>query len=327
MTIAADLMDPPTHAGERFPKRDQALLTLIETLRAERYSFVTPTPATHARVVARADRQRARSLTDVFGWSLPFAADLIAPDMLALLQTAGAVAQDGALLRSKVRVSSLDDGLYLHSAFPTEAQDAVFFGPDSYRYADLIRTELAHCPDRPGARMADIGGGSGVGAIVAAGCCPAARVLMTDINDEALRIARINAAAAGVGIETIACSGLDAVDPPLDVVMLNPPYIIDDAGRAYRDGGGMHGGELSLQLTRQAIERLAPRGRVILYTGSAIVDGRDELKAALEDTATDRGCTLRYRELDPDVFGEELDKPQYADVDRIAVVAAILQRD
>ena len=35
------------------------------------------------------------------------------------------------------------------------------------------------------------------------------------------------------------------------------------------------------------------------------------------------GCSLDYRELDPDVFGEELDRPAYRDVDRIAVVAAI----
>jgi hypothetical protein len=32
---------------------------------------------------------------------------------------------------------------------------------------------------------------------------------------------------------------------------------------------------------------------------------------------------LRYRELDPDIFGEELEKQAYADVERIAAVAAI----
>jgi hypothetical protein len=35
---------------------------------------------------------------------------------------------------------------------------------------------------------------------------------------------------------------------------------------------------------------------------------------------------MRYREIDPDVFGEELDDPAYRDVDRIALVAVVLTR-
>ena len=34
-----------------------------------------------------------------------------------------------------------------------------------------------------------------------------------------------------------------------------------------------------------------------------------------------QGTRFDYRELDPDVFGEELDRPAYAHVERIAVVA------
>ncbi|MFA9201722.1 MAG: hypothetical protein ACEQR8_11185, partial [Cypionkella sp.] len=55
----------------------------------------------------------------------------------------------------------------------------------------------------------------------------------------------------------------------------------------------------------------------------AIVEGHDALGAALTKLAEASGCALRYFELDPDVFGEELAKPAYRTVDRIAVVAAI----
>ena len=72
------------------------------------------------------------------------------------------------------------------------------------------------------------------------------------------------------------------------------------------------------------MDRLKPQGRVILYTGSAIVGGEDRLAAALRREADERGYALHYREIDPDVFGEELSKPQYRDVERIAVVAAII---
>jgi len=314
----------PIAAAGNGESAEMALLDLLGLLKDLDYRFVTPTPATHARVLARPDRRQASDLRDIFGWSLPFAPELLAQPVLECLRAAHAVREEGPLLRSQVRVSKLHDDLYLHSAYPTEQEDSVFFGPDSYRFADLIAAELAARPLKPEARIADIGGGAGVGALVAARSCPEAQVVMTDINPKALRLARINAAAAGLEIETVEGSGLNGVKPPLDLVTLNPPYIIDEAGRTYRDGGGMHGGELSLDLTIEAMDRLADAGRVLLYTGSAIVKGEDALRHALSKEAERRGLRLEYRELDPDVFGEELTKPQYRDVERIALVAATI---
>jgi hypothetical protein len=63
---------------------------------------------------------------------------------------------------------------------------------------------------------------------------------------------------------------------------------------------------------------------MLLYTGSAIVAGRDGFRAALERSAAALGCTLRYAELDPDIFGELLEEPAYRDVERIAAVGAVL---
>ena len=320
-------MPAPLPPGEhRLDEADRALLDLLRNLKSTDYHFVTPTPATQARVLARPERTKARDLRDIFGWSLPFVPDLLPAELRAYLSRSGMLAERDELLRSKVRVSGLHSDLYLHSAYPTEAEDSVFFGPDSYRFADLVAAELGANPPGPHARIADIGCGAGIGAIVAAKIRPGARVIATDVNPKALRLARINAVAAGVEIETIETSGLERVDAPLDTAMLNPPYIVDDAGREYRDGGGMHGGLVSLDLAVEAMEHLAPGGRVILYTGSAIVGGRDALAEALEAETQRRGFGLDYREIDPDVFGEELTKPQYRDVERIAVVGAIIRR-
>lgn len=304
-----------------------ALLDLVRLLKDRDYRFVTPTPATHERVLARPDRQQAADLRDIFGWSLPFAPDLPPRPMLECLRAAQALRDDGTRLRSLVRASTLHGDLYLHSAFPTDQEDSVFFGPDSYRFANLIAAELAARPLGPHARIADIGGGAGVGALVAAKACPQPRIFMSDINPGALRLARINAAAAGVEIETVEASGLDGIAPPLDLVTLNPPYIVDEAGRTYRDGGGIHGGALSLDLATEAMARLADGGRVLLYTGSAILKGDDPLREALTREAERRGLRLDYREIDPDVFGEELAKPHYRDVERIALVAATIFND
>jgi hypothetical protein len=149
---------------------------------------------------------------------------------------------------------------------------------------------------------------------------------MTDVNPLALRFARINAAAAGVGAETFECSSLDLIQGELDIVTANPPYIIDPECRLYRNGGAMHGGQVSLDMARMALGRLAPAGRLILYTGSAVIDGQDALKCALYKESEARGYSIAYRELDPDVFGEELEKAAYRDVERIALIAAVVTR-
>ncbi|WP_340315641.1 class I SAM-dependent methyltransferase [Rhizorhabdus argentea] len=306
---------------------DGALLALLRLLGKRGYRFVTPTPATHARVVARPDRQEARNLADVLGWSLPFEPALLDTELSDMLVAADALQPwSNGRLKSRYRVSSLGGALFLHSAYPTDADDAVFFGPDSYRFADLITTELADCPYPAGTNLVDMGAGAGVGAITAARLCLDLGVTMTDINPDALRLARINARAAGVQARTVTTTDLGGVSGFLDIALANPPYIIDSAGRDYRDGGGMHGAKVALEMAAAALGRLSPGGRLILYTGSAIVNGGDLLQTALSEIAADHGCSMRYREIDPDVFGEELENPPYRDVDRIAVVAAILTR-
>jgi len=303
---------------------EEGLVELLALVKRRRYAFVTPTPATHARVVARADRKLGSTLTDILGWNLPFNVGETDSELVACLLFANALAMSGGKAHSRVRVSTLRGQYFLHSAFPTRDRNAIFFGPDSYRFADLIANELAGTPLRAGARIADIGIGAGVGAIVAGHMCDRADVYGSDINGAALRFARLNADAAGIKVELSDGSGLAHIPAPLDLITINPPYLVDDDGRAYRDGGGMHGSEVALQLTCEAMPALAPGGRIILYTGSAIVGGHDNLRSALQSAAGSRGCSLSYRELDPDIFGDELSKPQYAAVDRIALVAAIL---
>jgi methylase of polypeptide subunit release factors len=298
---------------------------VLRTLAKSAYHFVTITPASHARVLARREGEEAKDLRDVFGWSLPFRPSLLAPELLRLLEEASAVEEVGGLLKSRLRVSSLHGRLFLHSAYPTESRHAVFFGPDTYRFADFIAAEL------PGLgrveRIVDIGTGSGAGGIVAGRLTPGTRITLSDLNPHALRLAAANAAHHGVEAEIVEGPDLDAVKGPIDLVLANPPYMIDESDRAYRDGGGMHGAELSQHWALAAAGRLERGGHILLYTGVAILGGRDALREALEQHLPALGCSLRYRELDPDLFGEELAKPAYRDVERIAAVGAVIRRD
>lgn len=316
----------PREAALLQTDQDEALLDLLRALRRREYAFVTPTPETHRRVVRHLRPPGQPTLNDVFGWSLPFDPDDLDDELLGLMADGGVLRTRGRRLVSRVRVSSLGGLLFLHSAYPTRDKDAVFFGPDSYRFADFIQRELGAAEVRS---LIDIGAGAGVGAIVAAGSRPKARVVMTDVNATALRFARINAAFAGVDGECELDDGLNGAESRFDLVLANPPYIAGSTGaggRTYRDGGDMLGARLSLDWAEAAMERLNPGGRLLLYTGSAIVAGVDRLRAALESAADVHGCELRYSEIDPDVFGEELSRPVYREVERIAVVGAVATR-
>ncbi len=311
---------------EQLGGADLALLQLGRRLQADGYRFITPTPLTHQRVNDRAFGQPARNLREVFGWSRPFEPGLLSVDEQRQLEQAEILQESNGRLKSLVRWSSLDDLLFAHSGFPTEAADAVFFGPDSYRFAQLIHAHLQHS-FAPVRRAVDIGCGAGVGAIVIARARREAEVLAVDINPAALRMTAVNAALAELANLTIETSNvLQDVDGQFDLIVANPPYMADPAERAYRHGGGEFGEQLSLRIVEQAMNRLAPGGSLVLYTGVAMIDGHDPFLDALIPRLESPLFAWTYCELDPDVFGEELLTPGYQRVERIAVVALIVTR-
>jgi release factor glutamine methyltransferase len=281
------------------------LAKLGQWLRARDYRFITPTPETHRRVIAR--RPEAKDLRDIFGWSLPFAPGLLPSEAMP------PVVREGAMLRSQVRYSSLDEQLFVHGSYPTLDNDAVFFGPDTYRFVWLLKARLTG----PLGNVADVGCGSGAGGIAIAGLAKSVQLL--DINDKALQFAAANARLNGVSARVAHSDVLAKAEGPLDLVIANPPYLADELGRAYRDGGAQRGTSLSARIAEEALDRLAPQGRLLLYTATPVVDGAHVLWPQLARLL--RNVDYDYRELDPDVFGEELERPAYSGVERIAVVA------
>ncbi|PTT68975.1 SAM-dependent methyltransferase [Pseudomonas sp. HMWF007] len=305
---------------------DLALLQLGRRLQADGYRFITPTPLTHQRVNQRNEGQAVDSLRDVFGWSRPFEAGLLSADELQQLQDAQVIDTHAGCFKSRVRWSSLDDLLFVHSAFPTDAADAVFFGPDTYRFAQLIHAHLQQ-NFAPVKRAVDIGCGAGVGAILIGRARREAQVLALDINPAALRLTTINAALAEVAnVEACVSDLLQGVEGEFDLIVANPPYMADPAARAYRHGGGTLGAGLSLRIVEQSLNRLTPGGSLLLYTGVAMVDGHDPFLDTVLPRLDQKRFGWTYRELDPDVFGEELLNPGYQRVDRIAVVALTVTR-
>lgn len=307
---------------------DRSLIALGRALKSAGYCFTTITPASHARVMARPS-QRPLSLIDIFGWSRQFRPDQLADPFARLATDAGVLDPRDGGLKSSVRFSTLGNQVFVHSAYPTDQADAVFFGPDTYRFARMIAGAIAEMPARRGKRLRilDVGAGSGAGGLHAAALASPmpATVTLTDINRRALRYCRVNAALNGhENVQVVEGDLFENISGPYDLIIANPPYLVDGLGRTYRHGGGELGSDLSVRFVEQGVSRLARGGRLILYTGSAIVDGRDRLQETLCSRLAGRALRMTYEEIDPDVFGEELDHPPYDRADRIAVVGVTI---
>jgi len=299
------------------------LVALLGWLKSVDYSFVTATPSTHGAVLQRAP-PAVISLRDILGWNRPFELEAIPGAWRDPLLAAGILAQRGDHWAATVRVSSLGHDLFIHSAFPPDGRDAVFFGPDTYRFARFLEAELQGHP--PISTAVDLGAGSGAGAVAAWRAASIDRLVLLDVSPAALETAAVNLKAAAIEATLLAGDGLAPLGEPVDLIIANPPFMAGTGGRIYRDGGDMHGARLSLDWALEGAQRLLPAGRMLLYTGSAIVDGVDGLKAALADGLDRRRFDLRYAEIDPDIFGEMLRTEDYREVERIAAVGAVITR-
>ena len=300
-------------------REEGALLSLLGRLKTLNYQFVAVTPATHDRVVARPLGSEP-TLRDIFGWNRTFMGDQLAPDLLSYLYRAECIEESDRQLRSLVRIASLDDYLFLHSSHPTASADAVFFGPDTYRFKRFLS---AHLPTLNPAWVVDMGAGSGAGGIIVGAQFPSARVTLVDINAAATQLAEVNARYADVEAEVLLS---DRIPQGCDLVIANPPYMVDSAHRTYRDGGAMMGGQIAYEWVTQALHHMAPGGTMLLYTGAAVICGRSPLLNGLESLCSDADATLHIEEIDPDVFGEELEKIDYRQVERIAALGIRIRK-
>jgi methylase of polypeptide subunit release factors len=106
----------------------------------------------------------------------------------------------------------------------------------------------------------------------------------------------------------------------VDLIVSNPPFVLDPDARRYRHGGGERGAELSRRIVEEGLARLRSGGRLLLYTGVAITGTDDHFLESLRAQLDAQCASWSYEELDPDIFGGQLGEPGYEEVERIAAV-------
>lgn len=141
----------------------------------------------------------------------------------------------------------------------------------------VVEHALALLPSTGGARVIDIGTGSGAIAACIALERPAVSVLATEVSGQAAAWAQRNFARLGVSVQLFEGDLFCDMRGPFDLVMSNPPYLSSDevldlpfdvATHEPRIAltAGPTGLEVPGRIIEQASTRLAPRGALVMET-------------------------------------------------------------
>jgi release factor glutamine methyltransferase len=182
-------------------------------------------------------------------------------------------------------------------------------------------TSAPRPPGTPPLRIADVGTGAGTIAVSLAvalrkrGAAGDVAILATDASDDALQLAKENAVGHGVAdMMTFAVADLlpAVVDPLLDVVLANLPYVRSDVvptlpvAASFEPVLALDGGTDGLALIGRLLARLpsalAPDGIALFEIG---FDQADEITALVERTLPGWACRV---------------EPDLADHPRVAIV-------
>jgi len=146
--------------------------------------------------------------------------------------------------------------------------------------AELINNQFEPLLPHPPKRILDLCTGSGCIGIACALAYPEAQVVLSDISDAALEVARINVARHALEgrvscVQSDLFAGIDGV---FDLIITNPPYVAEDEYRElpaefHREPelGLVTGGaglEIPLRILAGAAAMLEPDGVLILETGA-----------------------------------------------------------
>ena len=124
--------------------------------------------------------------------------------------------------------------------------------PETEELVERIINQVKQCkPDNTSLNILDIGTGSGCIAITLASHVPHANVTAIDISQEALLIAQENASSNDVNVlfktvDILSSEASEAITEQYDIIVSNPPYIMEDEKTAMHNNVLLHEPHLAL---------------------------------------------------------------------------------
>ena len=143
-----------------------------------------------------------------------------------------------------------------------------------------------------GARVVDVGTGSGAIALALKHERPDLAIVATDVSEDAVAVARANAERLGLEVELVATDLLSGVPGPVDAIVSNPPYVEDGAALApeitrHEPAGALYAGADGLDVIGRLVPQAADAGaaRLILEVGAGQAAAVGDLmrRAGFED--------------------------------------------
>jgi release factor glutamine methyltransferase len=145
----------------------------------------------------------------------------------------------------------------------------------------------------PGARVVDVGTGSGAVALALKHERPDLEVRATDVSEDALAVARANASRLGLDV---AFARADLFEGGADAVLSNPPYVPDAAPlppevARHEPPGAVRGGADGLSVVRRLVARAGATGAGLLAV--EVGEGQPPAVAELARQAGFAGIEIR----------------------------------
>ena len=187
--------------------------------------------------------------------------------------------------------------------------------PETEVVAGVVLAELEACAERGGEprrmRAADLGTGSGAIGLSLVAERTDVEVVLTDVSDDALAVARANLSGLGrKATRALACHGswFEALPAELagsfDIVVSNPPYVADgeelpDEVASWEPAGALRAGPTGLEALRELVDGAA---HWLRPGGALVLELAPQQAAPMAEHAASRGYTT---EIHPDLAGRD----------------------
>jgi methylase of polypeptide subunit release factors len=234
------------------------------------------------------DEGRPGTLADLFGRGLSVeltaAREALRPLEVDDLEAEGLLSLEDGSVHARMQITPWLGVLVAH-----DPDNPAALGPDHVPGANTSADTLARTTVRlPVATALDLGAGSGIHALLAAGHTK--RVKAVDVNPRAQRYATLNARLNGLAnVETRQGNWLEPVAHQcFDLVVCNPPYVLSpDRDYLFRDGGD----GLAERLVRAVPGHLTEGGFGHVLCNWTTRSG-DSPWAPIEEWTRDSGCDV-----------------------------------